>query len=151
MQYFAIVILCEGNRFANTKSGFMYCPKCGALNNDDSVNCVKCSYIMFAAQKNPSQHIDETPHNEWVSTIIPYKNVPALVGYYLGIFAILPLVGILLGIPAFFLGLRGLKQAKEHPESKGVVHAWIGIITGFIFGFGYLILFIYLLVNYMKQ
>lgn len=106
---------------------------------------------MFAVQKNPSQYIEEKSQNEWVSTVIPYKNAPALISYYLGIFAILPFVGILLGIPAFFLGLRGLKQAKEHPESKGVIHAWIGIVTGFIFGFGYLGLLVYLLIDYMKK
>src|SRR5262245_25106840 len=35
-----------------------------------------------------------------VSGIIPYKNPPALIGYYLGVFSLIPCVGFLLGIAA---------------------------------------------------
>ena len=62
--------------------------------------------------------------------IIPYKNPPALIAYYLGLFSLLPLVGLLLGIPAFILGIMGLKKRKQNPEVKGSVHAWIGILMG---------------------
>ncbi len=75
-----------------------------------------------------------------VSTIVPYKNVKALLAYYLGVFSVIPVVGIVLGIAAFILGLLGLKFARAHPESKGKVHAWIGIVVGGLFGFGYLAL-----------
>src|SRR5262245_38413569 len=40
-----------------------------------------------------------------LSTLIPYKNVPALTSYYLGVFSIIPLVGLLLGIAAVVLGI----------------------------------------------
>lgn len=75
-----------------------------------------------------------------VSTIIPYRNVPALVAYYLGVFSIIPCLGIILGIAAFVLGIVGLRKAAENPSAKGKVHAWIGIIAGGLFGFGYLVL-----------
>lgn len=68
--------------------------------------------------------------------IVPYRNPRALIAYYLGVFSIIP--G--LGIAAFVLGILGLKHAKANPEAKGVVHAWIGIIVGGLFGFGYLVL-----------
>lgn len=68
--------------------------------------------------------------------IIPYKNPRALIAYYLGVFSIIP--G--LGIAAFILGIQGLGYLKQHPEAKGAVHAWIGIIVGGLFGFGYLVL-----------
>lgn len=106
---------------------------------------------MFAVQQNPLKHSAEKPRDEWVSTIIPYKNAPALISYYLGVFALIPLLGIFLGIPAFFLGLQGLKNTKEHPEAKGIVHAWIGVIAGFIFGFGYLALVIYLFIYHFNK
>ena len=63
-----------------------------------------------------------------VASIIPYRNVHALVAYYLGVFS----VGCLapLGIPAFILGLIGLRRARANPELKGTVHAWIGIVMG---------------------
>ncbi len=71
--------------------------------------------------------------------LIPYKNSSALLAYYLGVFSLIPCLGIVLGIAAFVLGLNGLKFAKAHPEAKGKTHAWVGIIVGGLFGFGYLI------------
>ncbi|MGH7200611.1 MAG: DUF4190 domain-containing protein [Planctomycetaceae bacterium] len=62
--------------------------------------------------------------------LIPYKNGAALAAYYLGIFSLIPVVGILLGIPAVILGIVGLKRARENPHVKGGVHAWVGIVMG---------------------
>lgn len=65
-----------------------------------------------------------------VATLIPYKNPKALTAYYCGVFAIIPCLALVLGPIAFFFGLAGLKAADANPESKGKVHAWIGIIVG---------------------
>ena len=62
--------------------------------------------------------------------IIPYKNPPALIAYYLGIFGLIPFFGPLLAIPAFILGIVGLRKRRKTPIIKGAVHAWIGIILG---------------------
>ncbi len=62
--------------------------------------------------------------------VIPYKNPPALIAYYLGLFSLFPLFGLLLAIPAFILGIKGLKLRRENPAVKGSVHAWIGIVMG---------------------
>jgi Domain of unknown function (DUF4190) len=62
--------------------------------------------------------------------LIPYKNPHALIAYYLGLFSLFPCVGLLLAIPAFILGIMGLKRVKENPAIKGTVHAWIGIVMG---------------------
>ncbi|CAN5442052.1 hypothetical protein BH09VER1_BH09VER1_46710 [soil metagenome] len=62
--------------------------------------------------------------------VIPYKNPQALLAYYLGIFGLFPLVGLLLAIPAIVLGVIGLKKRKANPIIKGSVHAWIGIVLG---------------------
>ena len=64
--------------------------------------------------------------------IIPYKNPHALTSYYLGIFGLFPLAGIVLAIPAVILGAIGLKKKKLKPIIKGSVHAWIGIVLGAI-------------------
>jgi len=85
------------------------------------------STVTVAAADNP------------MSAVIPYKNPKALVAYYLAIFSLIPCIGIPLGIAALVLGVLGLKAAKEHPQSHGKVHAWIGIILGGLCGFGYLI------------
>jgi hypothetical protein len=68
--------------------------------------------------------------NDAISGLIPYRNASALTAYYLGLFAILPVVGLGLGIAALVLGIRGLQQAREFPESKGKAHAGIGIGCG---------------------
>jgi len=65
--------------------------------------------------------------------IIPYKNGHALIAYYLGVFSIIPCLGLLLAIPALILGIIGLKKRKANPLIKGSVHAWVGIIMGGIF------------------
>ncbi len=74
------------------------------------------------------------------SSIIPYKNPKALLGYYLGVFSILgyiPVIGIIgtiMGFAALALGIQALGYAKSNPEAKGKVHAWIAILAGGFFG-----------------
>lgn len=86
------------------------------------------------------------PTSDAVSTLIPYKNPPALTAYYLGVFSLsacIPLLGIagvVMAIFAVVCGRRGLRLAAEKQEARGRVHAWIGIIGGSICGlFGLLI------------
>ena len=62
--------------------------------------------------------------------VIPYKNPQALLAYYIGLFAFIPLLGLVMGPVALVLGLRGLKYGRENPIVKGQVHAWIGIVLG---------------------
>jgi membrane-associated protease RseP (regulator of RpoE activity) len=85
-------------------------------------------------------NIESQEKGDATGGIIPYKNVPALVSYYLGLFAVIPFLGILLGIAAFILGIIGLRKKKQRPIIKGTVHAWIGIICGFIFAMFWLLL-----------
>ena len=96
----------------------MFCKNCG-VDIGDAYKCLKCGFI--------EEKGDAT------SGIIPYKNVPALVAYYLGIFSLIPFIGILLGIPAVILGIAGLRKKAKKPVIKGTVHAWVGIILGGIF------------------
>jgi hypothetical protein len=70
-----------------------------------------------------------TGGDETVATIVPYRNPPALFAYYFGVFSILPP----LGIPAFILGIIGLRRRAADPQLKGAAHAWIGIILGGFF------------------
>lgn len=65
--------------------------------------------------------------------LIPYKNPAALAAYYLGIFSIVPVLGLFLAVPALILGVVGLVARKRNPVIKGSVHAWIGIVMGTIF------------------
>lgn len=62
--------------------------------------------------------------------VIPYKNAPALISYYLGIFSLVPCLGLIAAIPAVILGVIGLQKVRQNPVIKGTVHAWIGIVLG---------------------
>jgi hypothetical protein len=64
--------------------------------------------------------------------LIPYKNPTALIGYYLGIFGLIPAIGLLLAISAVILGIIGLRKRRQNPVVKGSVHAWVGISLGAI-------------------
>jgi hypothetical protein len=69
---------------------------------------------------------------EAVSTIIPYKNPKALIAYYLGIFGLIPCLGLILGPAAIVLGIMGLRYKATHPQAKGTAHAIVGIVLGSI-------------------
>src|SRR5262249_47989980 len=80
--------------------------------------------------RSTTRNIRRDPTEETVSTIIPYKNVKALIAYYFGVFSLIPCVGNLLGPAALILGILGLRYAKTYPAAKGTGHAIAGIIMG---------------------
>lgn len=99
---------------------------------------VRVAFIM-SDPVNPYQSSDAPPvivqaatENQGDNTggMIPYKNPYALIAYYLGIFSLFPVIGLILAIPAFVLGIMGLQARKRNPVIKGSVHAWIGIVMG---------------------
>jgi hypothetical protein len=85
------------------------------------------------------------------AAIIPYKNMPALISYYLAVFSIIPCLGIVLGFAAVVLGIVGLKRARERPEARGKVHAWVGIVLGGLCGVGWIVALILLWVAGARQ
>lgn len=82
---------------------------------------------MTEERRRPDEHL---PEGDSTGGVIPYKNPKALIAYYCGIFALLPCIGIAPGIAGLVLGIMGLRYRAAHPETKGSVHAWIGIILG---------------------
>ena len=67
---------------------------------------------------------------EAVATVIPYRNPMALAAYYMGIFSILPVIGLFLGGAAFICGILGLRHASRNEGAHGRAHAAIGIGCG---------------------
>jgi len=65
-----------------------------------------------------------------VASIIPYKNVQALLAYYFGVFSLIPCLGLALGPVALILGILGVTYVKKHPSAKGTGHAVAGIVLG---------------------
>ena len=62
--------------------------------------------------------------------VIPYKNPLSLVGYYLAVFSLIPILGLALGIAAVILGVLGFRAYQKEPRKRGQVHAWVAIILG---------------------
>ncbi|MEZ6244034.1 MAG: hypothetical protein R3B57_13440 [Phycisphaerales bacterium] len=74
------------------------------------------------------------PEGDVTGGLIPYKNGAALASYYVGIGSWAALIlfplGLVAGIIAIVLGVKGLKKHKATPAVHGVAHAWVGIICG---------------------
>ena len=104
------------------------CPVCGEKIVATANVCRFCGEQI--GEGRPSQEEGDS-----TGGVIPYKNMPALIAYYCGVFSIIPCFPI--GIAAVVLGIMGLKKAKQQPQVRGQVHAWIGIIAGGIFGLIY--------------
>jgi hypothetical protein len=64
--------------------------------------------------------------------VIPTKNAPALIGYYLGIFSLVPCIGLILSIPAIICGILGIAKANAEPEAEGMGHAIAALVLGLI-------------------
>ena len=77
-----------------------------------------------------ARNIRHDSASDAVSTIIPYKNARALLAYYLGVFSLIPCLGLLLGPAALVLGILGLRYVRANPTAKGTGHAIAGIIMG---------------------
>lgn len=102
------------------------CPVCGEKILKDAKVCRFCGEKFTPP---PSTEGDAT------GGVVPYKNPPALIAYYCGIFSLLACIPFFFPLPiaALVLGIKGLKKAKAEPHVRGTVHAWIGIVCGVIF------------------
>jgi hypothetical protein len=101
----------------------MRCLTCGVEIAEGRQYCDRCT--AFAGGAPTASGASDT-----LSKIVPYKNTPALVGYYLAVFSLVPCLGAPLAVAAIALGAMGLRKAKEHPEAHGKAHAWVAIVLG---------------------
>lgn len=114
----------------------IFCPKCGEQNVENNFKCTRCGFVLHG----PAQPQVAVSDDSTLGGLIPYKNPQALWAYYLGIFSLIPCLGIPLGIAAFVLGIRGLRYADLHTEARGKGHAWAGIILGGLCAVAYTVL-----------
>lgn len=99
------------------------------------------------AMPTASVVVDDNP----MSAVVPYKNPKALMAYYFAIFALIPCLGLPLGIAALCLGIAGLKVVKAHPNAHGKVHAWVGILLGGLCGLANLGVFVAMIVAFAAE
>jgi hypothetical protein len=64
--------------------------------------------------------------------LIPTKNPFALAGYYVGVFSLIPCVGLVLGPLAIIFGILGLRQTKQIKGLPGTGHSITAIVLGSI-------------------
>ena len=65
-----------------------------------------------------------------LNALIPYRNPNALIGYYVGVFSLIPCVGLLLGPAAIILGWLGVRYRNKHPTAGGMGHAITALVLG---------------------
>jgi hypothetical protein len=109
----------------------MFCPGCGAEVVSVALACPRCG--RDGAGSGPPPLPRRTPTT--TEFFFP-KNGPALAAYYLGVFSLIPAVGLVTGILAVVFGVKGLHLQREHPEARGGAHAWTGIVLGGLFALG---------------
>lgn len=67
-----------------------------------------------------------------VQRFIPARNVPALLSWYFGVFALVPVLGVPSGAVAIVLGIIGVVKARKPNVRVGMVHACLGIALGIL-------------------
>ena len=71
-----------------------------------------------------------TGSSDIFETLVPTKNKLALMGYYLAVVSVIPLIGLVLGPIAIWRGIRGWNAIKAQPELPGKAHAIVAITLG---------------------
>jgi hypothetical protein len=124
----------------------MFCYACGSEIVSSALACPRCGSKGPAAAPPPLP-----PRSVTTSEFFFPKNGPALASYYLGIFSLIPGLGIVTGILAIIFGVKGVRLARAHPEARGVAHAWVGIVFGALFALGQAVLLAVLLLAKAKH
>jgi len=101
-----------------------FCRWCGYEYEYPLEECVNCGRSMAGGT------FVCTLNYERVGSFLPYRNRPALWGYYAGVFSMVPGPGIILGPVAVILGMKGLALHRDGPDRKGRAHAITAIALG---------------------
>jgi uncharacterized protein YqgC (DUF456 family) len=103
------------------------------------------------SEANPQGPEQGSGADDVVATVIPYKNPKALIGYYLGVFSLIPCLGGLLGPAALILGILGLHDRKKNPQMRGTAHAVVAIVLGSITTLAHLVVLVVSIIASMQR
>lgn len=106
---------------------------------------------VVAAQYGAIAGLAQPTESDAVATIIPYRNKPALIGYYVSIAGMIPFLGLLAAPAALVLGIIGVRRRAREPHLKGYAHAIIAIVLGGFFTLVYWGLLIAVVVSAVKR
>ncbi len=116
----------------------MPCPECAQQISTLANHCPHCGFL---TRQRP-----QADDGGVVATVIPYKNVAALVAYYCAVFGLIPGFGLILAPAGLICGIFGLRKRLREPRVKGLAHALVGLILGGLVTVGYAVL-IFLMVT----
>ncbi len=103
------------------------CLHCGVeVDNTQTLYCPRCRAFVGSGTTTPTSPARGS--DDFLSHLIPARNTPALVGYYLGVFSLIPCLGVILALFALGFGITGLRKA--HEAGVGRVHAIVAIALG---------------------
>lgn len=77
--------------------------------------------------------------------LIPSKNPAALIGYYLGVGCLIPLLGFVLSLPTLVCGVIGVIKANSDKQAGGMGHAVTAIVLSIVGPLLWVVLFFLLM------
>jgi hypothetical protein len=103
----------------------MFCPSCGAANDDNNFRCTKCAAII---QVLPQAVVaKDLGDNAVARMLLPVgRSGLAIAAGYAGLFAFLVVPAPL----ALLLGILAVRDLKNHPKKHGMGRAVFGIVVG---------------------
>ncbi len=114
------------------------CLNCGVeMGETQALYCSKCAAFVGGGTTASAPSTGEG--GDWLSKMVPTRNTPALVGYYLGVFSLIPCLGALLSPFAIGFGIAGIGKARA--LQVGFAHAIVAIVLGSFSLLGHLLCF----------
>lgn len=107
------------------------CPRCQWPNEDQAAQCPRCGESLGATI--PSNGADGAA-NALVEALFPVKNMPALIAFWVCLFALIPGVGIIVAVVTVVLGARGLRNVRKDPAVGGRWQAQLSIAVAALCG-----------------
>jgi hypothetical protein len=100
----------------------MYCPDCGARNDDDAIYCTNCGAELQVA---PAKALRATQDD--LSYLLPFGvSGLAVAAMFAGLFAVL-----LAPAPiALLLGILAVRDIRRNPDKLGMGRAIFGLVMG---------------------